>query len=221
MRNGCIAAFCLMAMLVPISVLMQTGCTRSSTSEGKGDDLGSAASTELNSESASPPTSKTLPSSDGLGDLVVYTPSGEESKLSEYMGKHNLVLVFSRGFFGSICPFCSTQMHALAEAYPEFEKRNARVVVVFPISNSSDRERWKDLEASILARLPSGSQLPFPILIDRELAAVDRLGIREELSKPSTFIVDTSGAERYRYIGSDPSDRPEVATILEKLDGIL
>jgi peroxiredoxin len=155
-----------------------------------------------------------------LGGLVVVKPDGEKIELAEYMGEQNLVLIFSRGYFGSICPFCSTQMHALAEAYNEFDKRGARVAVVFPVSQPTDRERWKELEASILEQLPAGSSVPFPILIDVELNAVDQLGIREELSKPSTFIIDQSKNLRYKYIGSDPADRPDVKTILKQLDGL-
>lgn len=172
--------------------------------------------TEVRSES----NSDRIPPLESFKELVVFKPTGEESMLAELIGTQNLVVVFSRGYFGSICPFCSTQMYQLADAYREFEQRNARVVVIFPIDDSADQETWRQLETSILDRLPSGSRLPFPILIDQNLTAVDQLGIRDALSKPSIFIIDPTGIERYRYIGRDPSDRPTVETILDKLDGL-
>jgi peroxiredoxin len=201
-------------MLFGLCMAASVGCSRSSDSQ-----TGSASPPAPRVDST-PPTPELLSALGNLGELVVSDTDGQSTALSQFADQQTLVLVFSRGYFGSICPFCSTQMHALAESHSEFEKRNATVVVVFPVSQADDKDRWKDLEASILERLPSGQIIPFPILIDLDLKAVDRLGIREALSKPSTFIIDPAKNLRYKYIGSDPADRPDVQTILQQLDGI-
>jgi peroxiredoxin len=195
-------------------IIASGGCSRSP------DNQTTAPRPTVARVDSSPPTPELLSALKNLSELIVSDTDGQSTDLSRYAEQQTLVLVFSRGYFGSICPFCSTQMHALADSHAEFEKRNATVVVVFPVSQADDKDRWKDLEASILERLPSGRIVPFPILIDVDLKAVDRLGIREALSKPSTFIIDPSKNLRYKYVGSDPADRPDVQTILQQLDGI-
>ena len=60
--------------------------------------------------------------------------------------------------------------------------------------------------------------VPFPLLYDQDLKAVDQLGIRYQLAKPSTLIFDREGNLRYAYVGKDLSDRPSVKAMLDQLD---
>ena len=47
---------------------------------------------------------------DGLNELVFVDKDGERVSLESYLGKKNLVLVFTEGFAGGmLCPFCKTQ----------------------------------------------------------------------------------------------------------------
>ena len=53
-----------------------------------------------------------------------------------------------------------------------------------------------------------------------ELKGVSALGIREDLSKPATYIVDQDGAVRFAYVGANRADRPSVDAVLAELQSI-
>jgi hypothetical protein len=55
------------------------------------------------------------------------------------------------------------------------------------------------------------------VLLDVELKGVDQLGIRKDLSKPATYIVDPAGNLRYAYVGEHIADRPSVAALLAEV----
>ena len=63
-----------------------------------------------------------------------------------------------------------------------------------------------------------GKGMPYPVCVDKDCSACDRLGIRGELAKPSTFILDPNGEVVYAYVGKSTSDRPSVAALLKELD---
>jgi hypothetical protein len=54
--------------------------------------------------------------------------------------------------------------------------------------------------------------------MDVDLKAVDALGIRRQLARPSSFVLDAQGRLVYAYIGQSPSDRPALDDILRFLD---
>ena len=56
------------------------------------------------------------------------------------------------------------------------------------------------------------------VVLDIELKAVDSLGIRKDLSKPATYILDKAGHVRFAYVGKSLSDRPSIKAILKQLD---
>src|SRR2546429_478100 len=58
----------------------------------------------------------------------------------------------------------------------------------------------------------------FQMLLDKECRACDRLGIRDDLAKPSTYILDRQGNLVYAYVGETSTDRPSVKAILTQLD---
>src|SRR5438105_1545210 len=65
-------------------------------------------------------------------DLTFTDTGGRPIELRSYRGKKNIVLVFTRGYAGMVCPNCSAQTSRLIGNYPEFVKRDAEVLVVFP-----------------------------------------------------------------------------------------
>jgi peroxiredoxin len=62
--------------------------------------------------------------------------------------------------------------------------------------------------------------VPFAILLDENFQAVDKLGIRADLAKPSTYIVDKQGKVVFAYVGATSTDRPSVKAVLEQLDRV-
>ena len=68
--------------------------------------------------------------------------------------------------------------------------------------------------------LPAKTEVPFPVLLDVALKGVDALGIRKDLSKPATYILDAQGRLQFAYVGNTLADRPSVQALLEQLDKI-
>ena len=169
-----------------------------------------------------------------LSSLQFTDPSGKPVDLKQYHGQKNVVLVFTRGLTstldpqakgaaGGICLYCATQTSRIAANYDEFQKRDAEVIAVFPVVKPKDAARLTDFEKAIkdAATTPGGEKAAFPIVLDVELKAVDHLGIRRDLSKPSTFILDKDGKVRYAYVGANLADRPSVRAMLAQLDQII
>lgn len=156
-----------------------------------------------------------------IADFVFTDISGNEVSLKDYQGKKNVVLVVTRGFAGSVCLYCSTQTSRLLTNYSQFAKRDAEVVVVFPVETPDDSKRHRDFVVSVKNTLDTPvEKIPFPIVLDVELKVVDQLGIRKDLSKPATYILDKQGQTRFAYVGESLADRPSVKALLEQLDAL-
>jgi peroxiredoxin len=171
------------------------------------------------------------PKSAELGELSFVDSTGNKVDLVSYRGKSNLVLVVTRGFVGSetqqdgksvgnICTFCSTQTSRLIANYGKFKQRNAEVIVVFPVARKSDEGALNTFAVRVQGERKSPGDAPFPLLLDVDLAAVDALGIRADLSKPATYILDKKGEVRFAYVGQNLTDRPSVKALLDQLDEI-
>ncbi len=91
-------------------------------------------------------------------------------------------------------------------------------MLVYPVGAAADRGSVQDFER--IVRRESKAETPFPLVLDVELRAVDQLGIRADLAKPSTYILDKQGRLRFAYVGATPADRPSVQSILEQLDAL-
>lgn len=153
----------------------------------------------------------------GYDNLEFVDSSGKRLKLADFRGKQNVVLVFMRGFSGAMCPYCQTQTSRLIANYPEFQKRGAEVLVVYP---GQTKQLDEFLSASREKSNSKLDQVPFPILLDETLAAVDFFGIRDELAFPSTYILDKQGQVNFAYVGSGMADRPSIKAMLEQLDAL-
>jgi peroxiredoxin Q/BCP len=151
----------------------------------------------------------------GALDAAFVDAKGKSIDLKQYRGKKNVVLVVTRGYPGYICPNCSAQTSRLISNYPEFVKRDAEVLVVFP-GPTEHLQEFRDRTESEAGK----KAVPFPIVLDKDFHAVDRLGIRGDLAKPATFIVDKHGDVKFAYVGVNTSDRPSLKAMLDLLDAI-
>ncbi len=156
------------------------------------------------------------PDDGSVHDLEFVNPQGDRVQISQYQGKKNLVLVFTRGFSGQLCPYCTTQTSRLIANYDKFKQRDAEVLLVYPGS----REQLPQFQQAGLQASGKDS-FPFPVLLDEDLAAVKQLGIVAQLASPSTFIIDREGKVRLSYVGSTPADRPSIQAMLDQLDQIV
>jgi peroxiredoxin len=158
---------------------------------------------------------------DTLASLVFSTPEGENVPLDSLANGKRLVLVITRGATGSVCPYCSTQVSQLISNYSKFTEKNAEIVVVYPVQKIEDKKVLDSFLVTTKQRLNNPSaKVPFPLLLDVELKAVDALGIRKDLSKPATYVLDGSRQVRFAYVGSSLADRPSIKALLEQLDAI-
>jgi peroxiredoxin len=143
---------------------------------------------------------------------------GKPVDLTVYRGKKKVVLVVLRGIPLStpneFCPSCLAQVSSLLANRDEFESRKAEVLVVFPGPN----ERLGEFLRTAANKTPGEPAVKFPVLVDRDLSACDRLGIRADLAKPSTYVLNTKGEVVYAYVGETSTDRPSVKAILTQLD---
>lgn len=154
-----------------------------------------------------------------FADLVFTRENGEQVPLKDFVGQKPLALVITKGFYGAICPYCSTQVSRLIAAYPQFQQRGAEIVVVYPLETPDDRPAVPEFMKGVWDKDPkTQGQLPFPFLLDVELHAVDQLGLRRNLSKPATYLLDANGRVRFAYVGESLADRPSVKAMLVQLD---
>jgi peroxiredoxin len=158
---------------------------------------------------------------DGLLDLSFVDQAGKSVKPRDLVGKKNLVLVFTRGYNGSICPYCSSYTSGLITNYPAISQRGSEVLVVYPIAKPDQKQRLDEFLKATFVRSGDGvTKTPFPVVLDIGLAAVNALGIRKDLSKPATYIFDKGGHVRFAYVGSSLNDRPSIKVILRQLDAL-
>ena len=156
---------------------------------------------------------------ESLAEVLFTDTNGDETSLKKYLGKKNVVLVVTRGYAGSVCLYCSTQTSRLLTNYSQFAKRDTEVVVVFPVATPDDSRHQRDFVVAVKNNLDTPiEKIPFPIFLDVELKVVDQLGIRKDLSKPATYILDKQGQTRFAYVGESLADRPSVKALLEQLD---
>lgn len=152
---------------------------------------------------------------DGTLDLTLVDQAGQPYKLSQFKGQKNVVLVITRGFSGSVCPFCSAQTSRLVANYKQFQRRDAEVLLVFPGPAKHLPQFLRSVK-----EYADNTEVPFPILLDENLAATEQLGIKGMLAKPSTYILDKEGRVRFAYVGATTTDRPSVKAMLDQLDAI-
>ncbi len=198
------------AWLTPFAALLAVGCSsepppfKPNYTGGTGYFLDNAAANRKSSDVA-------LPTSfvDYKGekvDLTLYREGGKSPK--------NLVLVVVRGIpqspGGVPCQFCVAQANSMAANYADFQKRDAEVLVVFP----GPSEKVQDF----IDQSAKKPQLPFPLLLDKDMQVCEKLGIRGDLAKPSTYVLDKKGNVVYAYVGETLTDRPSLKAIFGQLD---
>jgi peroxiredoxin len=174
-----------------------------------------------------------------IGTLKFVDPQGQEVDLSKYRGNSCVVLVVTRGLqqapaaygaygpsygapwpYKDVCMYCATQTASLIKQYDEFKSRGAEVLVVYPVLQAADSPKLANFQAAVANRGAPAGAPPFPIVLDVELKAVQLLGIKQDLARPATYILDKDGQTRFAYVGQTLADRPSVKALLAQLDAI-
>ncbi|HEV3299317.1 MAG TPA: redoxin domain-containing protein [Planctomycetaceae bacterium] len=192
--------------------LLVAGCARNSPGDSA-DSIGPADIHFL--DDAAPNAAP----GDAILNLQFTDQAGKSVRPRDLIGAKNLVVVFTRGYNGSICPYCSSYTSSLITNYPKISERATEVLVVYPIAKPDQSRRLDEFLKATFVRSGDGvTTTPFPVVLDIELKAVDALGIRKDLAKPATYILDKVGHVRFAYVGKSLSDRPSIKVILKQLD---
>ena len=139
---------------------------------------------------------------------------GSVLDLNDFIGKKNVLLVIMRGFAGIICPYCTQQASELIQNRDKITASNTELIMVYPGPES----KINDFVKAVNVRLdPTGKKMDIPLLLDVNLEAVKAMGLKADLSKPTTLILDKSGKVVFKFVGKDMKDRPDVSVILNEL----
>jgi peroxiredoxin len=168
-----------------------------------------------------------------LLDLHLVDEQGQPVSLRERQGQQHLVIVFTRGSLATVaaankgpqlpqlpnvCPYCSSQASGIANYMPQFAEQQTAVVLVFPVTQLSENQD----AATFQQALPKpDNRTPFPVLLDLQLKAVEKLDIRDHLARPAAFIIDKAGNLRFAYVAQQGSaDRPSGSELLRHVKQI-
>jgi peroxiredoxin len=96
--------------------------------------------------------------------------------------------------------------------YQAFQEAGAEVVAV-AVASEIAVEGWRqDADAA------------FPVLPDPTHRVAESYGVYDlfgdGIAAPAAFVIETDGHVAWGYIGLDPSDRPDLQTILKQLQGL-
>jgi peroxiredoxin len=198
-----------------------------------------AAPTPHMKDYADPPTDRVGVLAPGTGiavgkkvpDLHGRDLGGHDVSLSSLYAKGPILLAFYRGGW---CPYCSSENHTLATAYPEYQKRG-----VTPVTVSVDMPEEE-------AKTKATYAIPFPVLSDSDatmieafhvvnkvdpdtLAKMKGFGVdlerssgktHHEIAIPSLFLIDRTGTVRWAHSDPDFKVRPSTAQILAAIDSV-
>ncbi len=154
---------------------------------------------------------------DDFSELTFTDQNGADVKLADIMTRDYLVLVITRGWYGGVCFYCASQTSRWARRFEELDPYNAQLAVIYPTETAEEADKLVELTKRIKGGQIPNETVPFPILVDINLKGVDQLGIRAELAKPATYIIDRSGRVRFAYVGESIADRPTVDSVLNQL----
>lgn len=215
-----IAYMCLIAWL-SLACLSVVGCSSPMLPGDYGTSVEFLDNVENNSAAQAP---------QNLATIALAKPDGTMVTLGEFFGEKQTLLVVSRGVVGSgevdengnhskyFCIFCSTQTSRLIANFDKFRRRDVQVILLFPLLRQEDASEVQRFSAKVQGSGKTTEDFPFPILLDVELQLVDALGIRDDLSKPSTYVFDANGQVVFAYVGRTIGDRPSIKAMLDQLD---
>src|SRR5271165_5219031 len=127
-----------------------------------------------------------IPVGQKVPDVHARDLDGKDVTLSSLYSKGPILLAFYRGGW---CPFCNSENHALATAYPEYQKRG-----VTPVTVSVDTP---DAEAKTKATY----SITFPVLSDSDAAMIEAFHVVNKVDDATLAKMKGFGVDLESYSG--------------------
>ena len=140
-------------------------------------------------------------------DFILAGSSGQV-RLSDYLGKQNVVLYFMREFS---CSWCQKHIAQLKQMYSALQSRNTAVLVI----GGGSREEAEHLAIKL--------QVPFPVLADVDREVYHSYGLEKilfALQRSGTFIVDRQGRMSYIHPTTVPIAGLDRAALMSALEPV-
>ncbi|KPL01913.1 MAG: hypothetical protein AMJ73_09520 [candidate division Zixibacteria bacterium SM1_73] len=149
-------------------------------------------------------------------DFNLKDSDSKSIRLSDFLGRKNLLLFFDQG---KRCKFCLDWVTELAQAYDRIRSKNAEILSISP------DEIWTS------QKLKKEKKIEFPILKDdkdakggsRRAKASELYGVDISKSEgpdlyPAIFIIDKRGIIRFKKICTHPAKKLTVDKLLCELE---
>lgn len=150
--------------------------------------------------------------------LVTKTADGPQLfKLSEQIGKSNIVLLFAPMAFTSVC---TTEFCDISAGINDFETLDAKVVGISG-DNPFAQAAWAEKEG-----------ITIPLLSDYEHAVAKAYGVAYDqflpeanlimggVAKRSAFVIDKNGVVQYAEVKEHPKDLPDFEAVKAALKAL-
>lgn len=141
-------------------------------------------------------------------DFELPDQDGKNVRLSDFLGKLNVILAFYPADF---TPVCTKELCSFRDDLSRFQEKGAQVLGVSVQSQASKKK--------FAAKL----NLNFPILADEHKEVAKAYGVMGPLgfhTRRATFVIDKKGIIRHRDVELFPIMRPDDAGLLRVLDGL-
>jgi peroxiredoxin len=126
--------------------------------------------------------------------MVLEDTTGQTVRLSDYQGKHPVLLYFMRS---TSCPVCNRHVQDLVNSGDELAAANVRVLLAVP----EDRDRaaaWK-----------AKRQIPFPVLTGPRGTPHEMIGLSKKvfgsMQQSGSVLVDAKGVIRHAHGATMPT----------------
>jgi AhpC/TSA family len=147
-NRGTDSEFCCRRIRTALVVtLVAIGCGRYPANTGDTGDLIGPADIHFNDDAAT-----NAAPGDALLNLQFVDQQGKTVRPRDLLGAKNLVLVFTRGYNGSICPYCSRYTSGLITNYAAISQRGTEVLVVYPIAKPDQSQRLDEFLKATFSR---------------------------------------------------------------------
>ncbi|MFI7633300.1 peroxiredoxin family protein [Nonomuraea sp. NPDC049400] len=142
-------------------------------------------------------------------DVVLEDTDGQTVRLSDYRGKHAVLIYFMRS---TSCPVCNRHVRDLIRRRDELAADNVHVFVAVP-EDRQEAAAWK-----------AKRQIPFPVLIGRRGTPHEMIGLSRKvfgsLQQSGDLLIDAQGVIRHAHGATMPTSGYDKNGITAAVQGL-